>query len=178
MNEINTQRKIMRRNSPDDFQTPPEALDCLLPFVPKSWNIWEPACGNGNLLGSFLDRGYSAIGTDVKEGHDFLTMDVPKLADAIITNPPFSIKDQFMARCYEIGLPFALLLPAAVFDSKKRRDLMKKNGVGIIIPDGRINFETPNHEENIKNGKKEGGAWFLTMWVTYGLDLPSQIVFE
>ena len=43
-------RPPIRQGSPDDFQTPPYALDPLLPFLKRDWVVWECACGKGNLV--------------------------------------------------------------------------------------------------------------------------------
>jgi hypothetical protein len=112
------------------------APDPLLPYLPDGL-IWEPACGKGNLLAAFGTAGRAVIGTDILGGHDFLSCQ-PPLFDVICSNPPFSLKDEFLARCYELGKPFALLLPAIVFDSRERWALRKKYGLQLLLPDGRI----------------------------------------
>lgn len=125
--------KTMKTSKFDDFQSPECAIDCLIPFIPKCWHIWEPACGKGNLVRAFEREGYDVHATDKKTGHDFLAYEPNPagLYQAIVTNPPFSIKDEFLARCYQIGKPFALLLPASVFDSIDRRNLMDQYGVQL-----------------------------------------------
>ena len=57
----------------------------------------------------------------------------PALFDVIVTNPAFSLKDEFLARCYELKKPFALLLPLTVFNSVKRQRLFHENGVEILF---------------------------------------------
>jgi len=49
----------------DDFQTPPEALRPLIPFLKKGWIIWECAEGKGNLSQSLWRKGFEVIGSDV-----------------------------------------------------------------------------------------------------------------
>lgn len=78
-------------------------------------------------------------------------------------------KEKFLERCYELGKPFALLMPLTALESKKRQTLFRKHGIQLIIPDKRINFETPSG--------KGSGAWFLTAWFCYGLNLPKDINF-
>jgi hypothetical protein len=34
----------------DDFQTPSEVLDYLIPWLQRDWTIWECAMGKGNLV--------------------------------------------------------------------------------------------------------------------------------
>jgi len=85
--------------------------------------------------------------------------------DCIITNPPFKFKQQFLEKCYELGKPFALLLPLTTFETKKRQNLFKKHGLEVIFFDKRINFETPNNVV-------KSSAWFATAWFTHGLNNP------
>ena len=159
----------LRQGSPDDFQTPPIALKPLLPYLKKDWCIWECACGNGNLVKGLNDYGFDVIGTDILGGFDFINYQ-PDEFDCIITNPPFKYKQQFLERCYELGKPFALLLPLTTLETKKRQSLMQKYGVEIILFDKRINFETPNKVE-------KSSAWFATAWFTNGLNIGRQINF-
>ena len=132
----------LRQGNSNDFQTPPDALTPLLPFL-KNWTIWECAAGKGNLVTALESKGYQVIGTDILTGQDFLTYQ-PDNFDCIITNPPFSLKQEFLERCYELQKPFALLLPLTTFESKKRQDLFKKYGIEVIFFPKRINFETPS----------------------------------
>ncbi len=159
----------LRQGSPDDFQTPPEAIVPLLPYLQSGWRIWECACGKGNLVRAFKDYGFNVIGSDILGGHDFLS-ETPDEFDCIITNPPFKYKQQFLERCYVLGKPFALLLPLTTLETKKRQELMKRFGIEIILFDKRINFETPNKVE-------KSSAWFATAWFTNGLNIGKQINF-
>ena len=47
-----------------DFQTPPEALIPLLPYLRREWTIWECAMGEGNLVRAFFGMGWSIMGSD------------------------------------------------------------------------------------------------------------------
>lgn len=178
---MSNQTKNMKSNSPDNFQTPSWAIDCLVPHLKKAGihKIWEPACGKGNLVRAFEAQGFRVKGTDIiHDGHDFLTA-LPYESyeyDATVTNPPFSIKSQFLARCYQHGKPFALLMPLTTFDDDDRRTIMAENGVEVILPSNRVNFETPNHEARLRAGKKSR-AWFYSAWFTFGLGIGRQLVF-
>lgn len=170
-----------RNNSSDHFQTPAEALDPLLPYLNKNWTIWEPACGKGNLVQALDDHGYNVFGTDILPsakcvGRDFLISPAPFPYHAIVTNPAYTLKDEFLERCYELGRPFALLLPLTVFDSVRRRKLFAKHGVEVIFLPKRVNFETPNHGANVAAGKKTS-SWFCVCWISWGLNIGRQLVF-
>lgn len=167
----------MQSGAPDDFQTDPSILDCLVPYLNKEWWIWECACGKGQLVKGLRDRGFRAFGTDLygpdgsEQGRDFLGW-VPSLGDAIVTNPPYSKKEAFLDRALMLGKPFAFLMRDSIFDSKERRKILKALGkdFGMVIPPKRPTFTTP------VIGKK-GGSWFACYWICGWLDLPSQIVF-
>jgi len=159
----------LKQGMSNDFQTPPEALKPLLPYLKKEWIIWECATGKGNLEIALLDMGYNCNGSDILDGSNFLT-DLPFDFDCIITNPPFSLKQEFLKRCYLLGKPFALLLPLTTFETKKRQELFKKYGLEVIFFDKRINFETPSG--------KGSGSWFATAWFTWGLKIGKEMTFE
>ena len=159
----------LRSNSSNDFQTPVEALNPLLPYLKKDHLIWECACGKGNLVKALNGKGFSTVGTDILTGDDFLKWQ-PEKFDCIITNPPYSIKQQFLERCYELKKPFALLLPLTTFETKKRQELFKKHGVEIIFFPKRLNFETPSG--------KGSGSWFATAWFTNWLGIGKELNFS
>ena len=164
--------KLLEAGHPDNFQTPASALDCLIPHLKKDWIIWEPACGKGNLVAGLRDNGFGVRPTDIMHGdnEDFLTCHVSPYFDSIVTNPPFSIKEKFLARSYEIGKPFALLMPITTFDSRERRKLFARHGIQLVLPNGRINFETPNG--------KGSSSWFYTAWFCWKFNLPHQLNFH
>jgi hypothetical protein len=166
-----TVRDRKRSNTPDNFQTPPHALYPLLRHLKAEWLIWEPACGKGNLTREMWERGYRCFGTDITHGRDFFSdTDLPAF-DAIVTNPPFSVKDKFLERCYGFGKPFALLLPLTALGGKKRQSLFRRYGIEIILLPYRVDFETPLGRGGV------GGAWFDVAWFTWKMNLPSALHF-
>lgn len=101
-------------------------------------------------------------------GKDFLSWK-PEKFDIIVTNPPYSLKDKFLERCFELGNPFCLLLPLTALESEKRQKLFRKHGIQLIIPNKRFNFETPSG--------KGSGSWFCSAWFTWGLNLSKELNF-
>lgn len=152
-----------RRNDSDEFQTPAYALAPLLPYLPRAWKYWEPACGKGYIVQAMRKAGYRIRGTDVLKGRDFLSDAPPTAFDCIVTNPPFSFISEFLARCIELAKPFALLLPHYVLEGPERQALWKGRDVVVLYPDKRINFE---HPKAIKQT-----APFVTCWFCSGLDI-------
>lgn len=158
-----------KKNKSDDrYGTPSEALDILLPYIKKEWLIWECACGQGSIVDYLKKNGYRIFGTDLD--HDFI-LGKPLDCDCIVTNPPYSLKNHFIRRCYEIGKPFALLMPLTALESEDRQKYFRKYGIELIIPNRRIQYILPDGSSRLH------GNWFESVWFTYGLSLGSQIQF-
>ena len=159
----------MAQGRPDDFQTPPEAIIPLLPYIKKEWTIWECAAGAGYLVqGLEIIADYRVIASDILTGQDFLRWQ-PEHWDCIVTNPPYSLKQEFLERCYQLGKPFALLLPLTTFETRKRQALFSKYGLEVVFLDRRVNFMTPSGEGT--------GSWFATAWFTNWLNIGRAMTF-
>ena len=185
-------KEAMRRSgmSPpnDEFRTPPEAVDPLLKYLyregesyksffeaPGTWTsrpqvIWEPCCMAGGFSGiadAFEAKGFEVIrtGVDYEAGFDFL-LDKPNFYfDYIITNPPYSLKTEFIKRCYSIGYPWAMLMPITALEGIERGEMYRKRWLELLVLDKRIQFQ---------KGKK--GCWFNTSWFCHGV-LPQRLMF-
>jgi len=159
--------KIQMNGRPDEFQTPEHAVDILVPYLKRAniKIIWECAIGKGLLADALNKRGFFII----KIYGDFLKITPHDDFDCIVTNPPYSKKDEFLEKAYQMGKPFAFLLPLTALEGKRRQKLYKKYGIQLIIPNKRINFITPSG--------KGSGAWFQTAWFCWKLNLPQQLNF-
>jgi hypothetical protein len=157
----------------DACQTPAYALDPLLPYLNPVWLLWEPAQGEGLLVEGLYDAGYKqdqvAIG-DLLTGQNFFDYE-PSAWDCLVTNPPYSIKYDWLRRCYDLGKPFALLLPVETLGAKTAQEFFRLYGVQVIFMDKRINFKMPNI------GFEGSAAQFPVAWFTWQLDLESDMRF-
>lgn len=151
----------------NDFQTPPSAIRPLIPYLNRSWVIWECACGKGNLVRELEKSGFKVIGSDIIFGQDFLSWQ-PNHFDCIITNPPYSLRYEFIKRCYELGKPWAMLMPFTTLEGR-RQELFKKYGIELLVLNKRVPFETPSG--------RGSGPWFPVAWFCWKI-LPRQIMFE
>jgi hypothetical protein len=159
----------MSRNGSDDFQTPPEAVLPLLPYLPPDWTIWECASGKGKLAQVLRRGGFKVIATDKRDGKDFLAWQPDEDWHCVMTNPPYSQKNHFLERAYDLGKPFAFLLPLTALESRSRQGLFQRNGIQVMMLDKRIDFETPNQTPS--------HSWFPVAWFCWGLHLPEQLTF-
>jgi len=162
-----------RHEYPEDnqnYQTPLSAIKPLLKHLPKTWTIWECACGRGNISGYLQDQGRKVIATDIMTGQDFLTWAPRKHWDAIITNPPHRHMTAFLHRCFDLEKPFGLLLPLLVLEGRERHRLFREQGVELLLFDRRVDYEAEH------DGSRRGDTPFASIWVCHGL-LPKPLMF-
>jgi hypothetical protein len=147
----------------DTFQTPNYATDIIVPFLQtmRANRIWECAAGLRKIVNRLEYYGFSCVATDLsyEDSLNFLDGEfIPFHVDAIVTNPPFSIKRKFFEKCVYYSKPFALLIPADY--SGWTIDAVKTWGCEKIIPTRRIDYITPNTLRRIW----EGEVWELYVY--------------
>lgn len=122
------------RRERDFYPTPPDVTQALIDYlkIPRDKLIWECACGDGDMVEVFQQNGYKCIGTDIKDGYDFLTHSVD--CDWIITNPPFNLSEQFIKRAIDLKKPFAFLLKSQYWHSKRRMKLFEICPPYAVLP--------------------------------------------
>lgn len=156
----------IKKEKNDELYTPPEAVIPILKYLDKSKIYWECTdFGESNIRKILVENGFKVIATK-KEEFDFLKDDPLFKFDVIITNPPYSLKNKFIKRCYELNKPFMLLLPITALEGKERGELYRKNGLELIILNKRINFM-----------KSKKNVWFNTSWFCSGI-CNKQLNFE
>ena len=116
------------RRPADFYPTPHECTDALIDaeidHLPQT--IWEPACGAGAISKRLSNRGYHVQSSDLNNhgfgawGVDFLDAE-ERLADAIVTNPPFSLAEAFIYKADTLGVQYMALVLKAHFWHAKRR---------------------------------------------------------
>ena len=89
----------------------------------------------------------------------------------IISNPPFTQTAAVLKRLYELGKPFAILLPLNSLQGVSRYKYFKQ-GIQILTFDKRIGFHNP---ENMKEYKK--GSSFATAYFCKDV-LPKDLIVE
>jgi len=168
-------KAMMQATKFDNLYTPDKAVIPLLPYLPpiayeadeKEYIIWE-CCDSGNskITKILKTECYNVISTDIATGFDFLN-NVPNFHfDMIATNPPFSLKDKFLQKCYEYNKPFALLLPLTALEGIQRGKMYREHGISVIVLDKRIDF----------TGK--GANWFNASWFVWGFLPKNSLIFE
>lgn len=98
------------RAANDWYIEPKLATERLLDAELFTGPVWDPACGGGNIPAVCRSRGLKALASDLVDRGapecwfgDFLTVDVLRVtANEIITNPPFSLAEQFVHRAISL----------------------------------------------------------------------------
>lgn len=153
----------------DELYTPSYAVEPMLKYIPRDVHtIWCPCdTEDSKIFQSLESNGYKVYCTHIDWGHDFLKYNLlHDDYDMIITNPPFSIKDKIIKRCYDLGKPFALLLPLTALEGQKRGEMWDKGGIGVVVLDNRVDY----------NGK--GSCWYNTSWFIHTKMTDGRIFFE
>jgi methylase of polypeptide subunit release factors len=98
-------RSDFKRRPHDSYDTPPAAVQPLLPFLRGTKTFAEPCVGHGYLLCALKEAGLECTyAGDIRTGQDALFLSAEEVAgaDAIITNPPWTrelmhpLLDRFM----------------------------------------------------------------------------------
>jgi hypothetical protein len=168
MGLLQQKKDFSKRGSFDELYTPSEAVEMILPYIPKGVKtIWEcTAIKESKIVLVLREAGYNVITSHIEDGKDFFIYE-PEDYDMIITNPPYSKKDKFLKRVYQLNKPFMFLLPLTTLEGIQRGKLFGDNGVQLIIPNKRFNFKP----------EKGSSAWFQTSWFSYGCDLEKDLNF-
>ena len=154
--------KTAIREVNDYYATDPKAIDNLLMYETFNKNIWECACGEGNLSEPLKEYGYKVYSTDlIDRGYQDKTMNFLNsniLFDGdIITNPPFKYTTEFVLKALE-SIPFgnkvAMFLKINYLSGRKRyKEIYSKfPPYRVYVFTGKIACSKNNVPEGFKNG--------------------------
>ena len=151
----------------NDYATPPHAFDGFLDYLKPYTRVWEPCAGQGHISNYLTSQGFEVLSSDITYGpeYDMYTYAPdPASYQVLITNPPFSRKTITLARLYEIGKPFAILLPVLALDSAPIRELIRTHGDwGVFLPNRTLNYI------DMAAPDKKSRSFFHSAWFTWKL---------
>lgn len=173
------------REQDDFYATDPIALQMLLSscsnwlkFILKAIKlnqtpIWECACGNGNLAKLLVSYGYYTMATDIKdrgygatgEHHDFLKKTY-MFGCCILTNPPYSLANEFIKHALEIlpdgGLYIALMNITYLAGQKRYNEIYSKGNLReVYVFSHRIECWKNGERPKDKCGSICNYAWYV-----------------
>ena len=155
----------------DEYYTPKEAVLPIIEYIKPNSTVWCPFDDeNSEYVKCIRAAGHKVIATHIDNGQNFFYYEPNESYDCIISNPPFSLKDDILKRLNELNKPYAILLPLPTLQGQKRFQYLKN--CEALIFDKRINFwQDKEHTKMVK------GVAFATIYVCKNF-LPEQLIFK
>jgi len=159
--DVNIRSRADREKN-DYYATDPIALKKLLKYEKFDLNIWEPACGEGNLSEVLKEKGHNVYSTDlIDRGYqdeilDFLKTNNKWFGD-IITNPPFTYTTEFVLKSLEsirTGSKVAMFYKMNYLSGVKRyKEIYSKfPPIRVYVFTKRVACSKNNNPEGFKGG--------------------------
>jgi hypothetical protein len=135
------QRHSLEDRRDDLYEIPPVAVEALLRVEQLPHRLWEPACGRGKIVDVLRAAGHQVVGSDLVDygnpthfyGRDFLMeYKIPDGCEAIVTNPPFKIAEQFVEHALHLCPRVVMLLRLAFMESERRRHILDSGSLARL----------------------------------------------
>lgn len=153
----------------DEVYTPAYAIKPILKYIQPGRIIWCPFDKADSEYVKLISKTNEVIHSHIDEGQNFFYYE-PEHYDVIISNPPFSCKDNVIKRLYELGSPYAILLPIPSLQGQTRFPYMKD--CQALIFDKRINYYTSLEKKEVQKGVSFGSFYLCRNF------LPKDLIFE
>jgi hypothetical protein len=155
----------------DEVYTPYYAVKPILKYLKPNSTIWCPFDKKWSAFVNVLeDAGHNVIYTHIDQGENFFF--TKRECDYIISNPPFSLKDEVLAKLYELGKPFMMLLPLPSLQSLTRYEMFNDNGLELLVFNDRIGYHNIHNMEKSMKGNS-----FASIYFCWNI-LPKKLIFE
>ena len=129
-----------KQTSNDKVMTNPDLAKWIIQYFKPHGIVLDPAKGTGNFY-KYMPKTKDYC--EITENRDFLKYN--KKVDWIITNPPYSIYDEFLIKAFEIADNIVFLVPLGkAFKSRKIDNYIVKYGglkeIVFIGSGGKVGF--------------------------------------
>jgi hypothetical protein len=148
-------RSEFKRREADFYATPRAAVVPLIPYLSGIRTFAEPCAGDGDLVRHLEEFGLRCVYSgDIRTGQDALALDRYGVADAIITNPPYTrdLMHRLIEHFQRIA-PTWLLIDYDWSATKQAGEYMIHCSDIVILP--RLKWI-----EGSKNTGKDNHAWY------------------
>jgi hypothetical protein len=135
------QRHSLSDRKDDFYETPDVAVEALMRVEKLPHHIWEPACGRGRIVNILRAYGRTVWATDLnnygcpnsESRIDFLMEHQRRFdVEAIVTNPPFKLAEQFVEHALFMCPRVIMLLRLAFYESARRSHILENAGLARI----------------------------------------------
>lgn len=159
----------------DEVYTPAYAIKPLLKYIKQFKEnpvIWCPFdTVDSQYVKVFKAAGYKVIHSHIDDGQNFFYYEPEEEYDIIISNPPFSCKDDILKRLYELNKPYAILLPIPALQGQARFPYIKDD-LQYLGFDKRINYYINQDLTKTQNGVSFGSCYLCKHF------LPKDLILE
>ena len=172
------------RQAEDFYATEPRAAELLLELEEFDGNIWECACGQGDLSKVFEKAGYKVLSTDLVDrgygtgGVDFLKCNEVFNGD-IISNPPYKYAKEFVEHALKLvpdGHKVAMFLKLQFLEGKARRELFEEYPPKTVyVASGRLLCAKNGDFEGMRAG---GGSAVAYAWYVWEKGYAGDTIFK
>lgn len=165
-----------KRKELDFYPTPPNVTHALMKFlfkedrIDKQMKVWEPACGNGAMSKVIQEYGLDVYSSDIADtgfGSPFIDFTKHKGEsnfDAIITNPPFKLSEEFIKISLSKSRLVCMLLKSQYWHAKGRYDLFNELMPNYVLP---LTWRPDFLEHERKPGEKKGAPTMECLWTVW-----------
>ena len=158
----------------DEVYTPAYAVMPLIKYL-KEFNpkatIWCPFDKEySNYVKILSKEGFKVIYSHIDEDKNFFFYEPEEEYDIIISNPPFSQKDNVLKRLSELDKPYAMLLPVPSLQGQARFPYLKDNQ--YLGFDKRINYYKDLEMTKTQDGVSFGSCYLCKKF------LPKDLIIE
>lgn len=166
-----------RNEESDECLTPRYAVEPIVKYLKAKGykNILCPFDKEDSHFVRVLQReGFSVTYSHIIQRKDFFTYtkDAVKDIDCIVSNPPYSCKDEVLTHLYKLDKPFMMLFPQNTLQGKYRTKLFMKYGLEYLGFTSRICFYTKNELDSLKTSNHFASGYFCKDV------LPEKLIFE
>lgn len=163
----------IERQHLDWYATKPDDVKQLLKAIGNeiSGSVWEPACGTGHISEVMKANGYNVFSSDIVDrGYnditgDFLSLDCKDQFDIIITNPPYSLAQEFvehaMKQVKDGGLAIFLMRTLFVDGQARYNDLYSKCNPKYIYSFVKRTYGLIGGDSDNKSSTAMSHSWFI-----------------
>ena len=154
----------------DDYTTPSEVWEQIASYLPKGDDvvIWEPFYNSDSNSADTL-RALTGCQVVYNDADFFQSVS----GTHIVTNPPFSCKEDVFNRLAELAMPFIVVIPSHSLCTQYIRRHFKDK-LQIIIPQRRLQFQRRDTDTGERVKPKR--APFDSVYVCYNMALPKDIL--
>ena len=168
-------KKKAERPEGDGYHTPKSLIWVAQSFIKKEFKhpvILEPCCGHGSISQELLYSDYDVTLNDLYTASfwskdfcasfDYLEQDYFDHYDYIITNPPFSLWNEFVEKAKMHCRKFMYLGKLNFFGTHSRNVDGLWNHLKWVLPfDRYVDYQTPYRDDGLFHVGSQSTAWFI-----------------